>query len=85
MNGVLRRTYEQQRVLSGQAEHCKQVNVFNTQISLLNYTGEDDIEFAIFYKVEKDSTGTLKVIDTSEATKVTHKKRGHFCNRWEHS
>lgn len=80
-SGILRyegNRNEQKRVLNGEAEHCKQVNVFNTQVSLLKYTGDEDIEFAIFYKVERDSTGKLKVVDTADATKVTHRKGDLF-------
>lgn len=63
---------EARRVLNGEAEHCKDITVFNTNISLLHYTGREMLEFAIFYKTERDSSGKLKSVDTVDPTKVTH-------------
>lgn len=69
---------EQHRVLNGEAEHCKQVNVFNTHISLVHYTGDESIRFALFYKCEKDASGALKNITTNVPTVVEHKPKDTF-------
>ncbi|AUR87412.1 hypothetical protein NVP1101O_001 [Vibrio phage 1.101.O._10N.261.45.C6] len=69
---------EQQRVLGGEADHCKQINVFNTHISLVHYTGDEDIKFALYYECVRDADGILKNVTTDTPVVVNHKPNDTF-------